>query len=89
VYVYQALGMKWSFQTKLFAADGAESDQFGMCMNRFNNTVMIGAWGDDGIATNAGIIKTNELITLIKYLFVNHNTSNVCMYVCMHVCVHR
>ncbi len=56
VYVYGAVGNIWSRQSKILAADGAASDLFGFSVSIYGTTAMIGAFGDDDKATDAGIL---------------------------------
>jgi hypothetical protein len=56
VYVYGSVGNIWSRQSKLLAADGAGSDNFGISVSIYGTTAMIGAWYDDDKATDAGIL---------------------------------
>ncbi|MBI4672554.1 MAG: hypothetical protein HY741_12925 [Chloroflexi bacterium] len=56
-YVFVGSGGTWSQQAKLLAADGAAGDEFGsaVALNRDNgNTVVVGAWKDNGVKDEQG-----------------------------------
>jgi hypothetical protein len=55
VYVYGSVGNIWSRQSKLLAADGAGSDNFGYSVSVYSTTTIVGANRDDDQATDAGI----------------------------------
>jgi hypothetical protein len=46
-YVYTRIGTTWTQQAKLLALDGAEWDAFGVSVCFSDDTVLIGAYGDD------------------------------------------
>lgn len=46
-YVFTRCGALWSQQAKLTASDGADSDIFGVSVSISNNTIVVGAYGDD------------------------------------------
>jgi hypothetical protein len=56
VYIYGSVGNIWSRQSKLLAADGAASDNFGVSVSIFGTTAMVAAFLDDDKAINAGKI---------------------------------
>lgn len=47
-YVFIRFGTTWSQQQKLLASDGAESDHFGHAGVLDGDTLLVGAYGDDG-----------------------------------------
>ncbi|MFN9993675.1 MAG: FG-GAP repeat protein, partial [Phycisphaerales bacterium] len=51
-YVFTRLGSNWVQQAKLTASDGASFDSFGSAVDIDNDTVVVGAGGDD-IGTNS------------------------------------
>ncbi len=53
-YVFVRTGMTWTQQAKLVSADMAASDQFGVSVALDGDTAVIGAFGDDDKASNAG-----------------------------------
>ena len=65
-YIYVRSGTNWTYQTKLLASDGQASDYFGysVAISGDGNTAIIGAYGDDDKATNAGA----------AYIFTRSNT---------------
>lgn len=53
----------WGEVAKLFASDGEESDYFGHSVSVNGNTIIVGAWGEDGSGTDRGaayIFERNE-----------------------------
>ncbi len=50
------MGNIWSRQSKILAADGAASDEFGISVSTYGTAAMIGAHGDDDKAADAGIL---------------------------------
>ena len=54
--MYGSVGNIWSRQCKMLAADGAGSDFFGVSVSIYDTTAMIGAYGDDDKASDAGIL---------------------------------
>jgi hypothetical protein len=54
VYIYSATGNAWSCQNKILASDGAASDQFGIAVSVYDNTALIGAYGDDDKGSHSG-----------------------------------
>jgi hypothetical protein len=56
VYIYGSVGNIWSRQSKILAADGAGSDNFGYSVSIYGTTAMIGSNGDDDKATDAGML---------------------------------
>jgi hypothetical protein len=50
------VGNVWSRQSKILAADEAASDWFGISVNIYGTAAMIGTFGDDDKANNAGKI---------------------------------
>jgi hypothetical protein len=63
VYVYKKTGNQWVLDTKLLASDGEAYDYFGGAISVYGDTLMIGAYGDDDIATDSGAV----------YIFENVN----------------
>jgi hypothetical protein len=57
VYYYTLAGSYWSLQSKIFANDGADGDWFGNSVTIYNSNALIGAYGDDDKANNAGMLK--------------------------------
>lgn len=53
-YIFTRSGTTWSQQEKLTASDGAANDQFGHAVSISNDTVVIGAYGDDDTADSSG-----------------------------------
>ncbi|MDC3962843.1 hypothetical protein KEG38_54010, partial [Polyangium jinanense] len=53
-YVFVRSGTTWTQQKKLVAADGTESDKFGHAVALSSDTALIGASGDDALASYAG-----------------------------------
>jgi hypothetical protein len=51
-----AVNGAFSRSAKLFAPDGATSDNFGAGASIYGTNAIISAWYDDAVATNAGII---------------------------------
>ena len=50
----------WSQTTKLVASDGSEGDYFGYSVSVYNNTALIGAYGDDDDGSNSGSVYVFE-----------------------------
>ena len=46
-YVFRFDGETWQEEAKLFAADGASYDRFGISVSVSGNTVVVGSYGDD------------------------------------------
>ncbi len=55
VYVYQWNGAEWD-ETKLTASDGATGDNFGMSVAIDNNTIVVGASGNDDDGDSSGSV---------------------------------
>lgn len=53
-YVFNRTGTVWTQQAKLVASDAAEGNQFGSSVGISNDTVVVGAVGDDDIASGSG-----------------------------------
>lgn len=47
-YVYLRFGRTWTFQARLTASDAAISDNFGVSVDIDGDTIVVGAYGDDG-----------------------------------------
>lgn len=60
-YVFQRTGTVWSEVLKLHASDGERSDRFGGAVSIWENTVFIGAAGDDDSGSAAGAVYVYEL----------------------------
>ena len=60
-YVFQRTGTVWSEELKLFASDGEQADSFGGSVAIWQNTVLIGASGDDDLGSGAGAAYVYEL----------------------------
>ena len=60
-YVFQRTGTVWSEELKLFASDGEQDDNFGGSVAIWQNTVLIGASGDDDLGSGAGAAYVYEL----------------------------
>jgi hypothetical protein len=56
VYVFVRSGETWTQQAKLTAADGAADDRFGASLGISNDTLVVGAFGDDYKGHDAGSI---------------------------------
>jgi hypothetical protein len=52
-YVFVGSGRHWFQQSKLMAQDGAANDQFGTSVAISGETIVVGAWGDDGAKGSA------------------------------------
>ncbi|MGA2322851.1 MAG: hypothetical protein ABSG22_03285 [Sedimentisphaerales bacterium] len=52
-YVFSRLGGAWTQQQKLIAPDAAPIDRFGCSVSIDNNTIVIGAYGDDSYTGSA------------------------------------
>jgi hypothetical protein len=68
--VYGAVGNIWSRQSKLLAKDGTTSDYFGVRVSIYDTAAMIGAFGDDDKASDAGILVSvfvSCFVTLLHY----------------------
>lgn len=53
-YVYRFDGSNWNEEQKLTASDGAAYDYFGKTVSLSGNRIVVGAYGNDEIASNAG-----------------------------------
>ncbi len=53
-YVFTRSGTTWTFQQKLTASDGQEDDNFGYAVALYDNTALIGAYGDDDNGDQSG-----------------------------------
>ena len=53
-YVFEDTGSGWVQVAKLTADDGTESDHFGESVSVSDGTVIVGAYGNDGIGSNSG-----------------------------------
>ena len=49
-----AMGAPWDEEAKLVPGDGAASDVFGYSVSISGNTALVGAYGQDATATDAG-----------------------------------
>jgi len=47
-YIFRACGQEWVEEQKLLAADGAAEDRFGYAVAICGDTLLIGAYGDEG-----------------------------------------
>jgi len=56
VYLFMRNGDTWTQQAKLLAPDGAAKDFFGRTVGIFEDTIIIGAWGDDNDNKNSGSV---------------------------------
>jgi hypothetical protein len=54
VYVYTGSGSTWGQQARLIANDGVTGDNFGFAVAVSGDTTVIGAYGADGMETDAG-----------------------------------
>jgi hypothetical protein len=54
VYVFIRTGTNWTQQAKLIAQDAAEQDGFGYSVSLSGDTALIGAWHEDGKASDSG-----------------------------------
>ena len=52
VYVFQNVNGSWIEKGELLASDGAAGDQYGASLCVKGNTLVVGAWLDDGLAGN-------------------------------------
>jgi hypothetical protein len=59
-------GSFWSYQSKIIAADGVNSDWFGSSVSIYNNDAFIGAYNDDDKGTNSGMY-IYVICLVIKY----------------------
>ena len=62
-YVFQRAGERWVQAAKLTASDAEAEDRFGYALAIDDDTVLVGAWGDDDRASRAGAV----------YVFVNRH----------------
>lgn len=53
-YIFEYDGFNWNQVTKLVADDGVSADYFGSSVSIHDNTVVIGAYGDDDLGMNSG-----------------------------------
>ncbi|UZR30870.1 FG-GAP repeat protein [Methylococcus mesophilus] len=53
-YIFTRSGSAWTEQAKLVASDAAASDYFGWSVSISDDTAVVGAYGDDSPATDAG-----------------------------------
>ena len=60
-YVFQRTGTVWSEVLKLHASDGEQADRFGVSVAIWENTVFVGAHGDDDLGSAAGAAYVYEL----------------------------
>ena len=58
-YIFQLNGSTWLEQQKLTASDGETNDQFGGSVSISENTVIVGAEGDDAFSGSAYIFQLN------------------------------
>ena len=65
-YVFVQQGTEWVLQAKLTAADAADGDRFGVSVSIAGDTIVVGAYADDG---PAGIDQGSA------YIFVRDGTS--------------
>ncbi len=66
------IGSCWSRQSKILASDGAAADQFGYSVSIYNNAALIGAFGDDDKAANAGVcLYVYECISILCIIIIN------------------
>jgi hypothetical protein len=63
VYVFQlnVVSNTWQQVSKLTASDGANNDMFGISLSVSENTLLIGAYGDDGGRGSAYVFKYNNV----------------------------
>ena len=61
VYVFQRTGPVWSEELRLRASDGEHGDRFGGSVSILENTVFVGAAGDDDLGSAAGAVYVYEL----------------------------
>ena len=55
-YVYRYDGTAWVEEAKLTPSDGAEDDAFGSVAGVDGDTIVVGAWQQDGVAPDAGAV---------------------------------
>ena len=71
VYFYTQMGSSWSRQGKILAADGTDSDYFGVSVSLYTSSALIGAQGDDDKASDAGeysdVGRCDECTTVYSY----------------------
>ena len=60
-YVFQRTGTVWSAELKLLASDGEQGDGFGGSVSILQDTVFVGAAGDDDLGSAAGATYVYEL----------------------------
>ncbi|EJK60511.1 hypothetical protein THAOC_19115, partial [Thalassiosira oceanica] len=53
-YVFVRSGEKWTHQAKLLAPDGAAGDNFGKSVAIYEDTMVVGAYRDDGNGDESG-----------------------------------
>jgi hypothetical protein len=72
VYVFTRTGSVWAQQQKLTASDGTAYHWFGQSVSLYADTALIGAYGDDEKATDAGaayvFVRTGTTWTLQRKL---------------------
>ena len=56
VHVFVRNGDNWSHQAKLLAPDGEAGDRFGNCVTIYEDTIVVGAYGDDDIGFGSGAV---------------------------------
>ena len=54
VYVYRKSGSAWTFEQKLTASDAEKFDQFGISVATDGTVILVGAFTDDDLGSNAG-----------------------------------
>ncbi|MFH1370325.1 MAG: FG-GAP repeat protein [Planctomycetota bacterium] len=59
-YVFTRSSSLWSQQQKLTASDAAAGDKFGVSVSISNNTIVVGAYGDDSYTGAAYVFAKNE-----------------------------
>lgn len=60
-YVFQRTGTAWSEELKLLASDAEQTDRFGVSVAILQDTVFVGAHGDDDLGSAAGATYVYEL----------------------------
>jgi hypothetical protein len=70
----------FSRSSKLLANDGAASDCFGHSNSIYGTTAIIGAYGDDDKATNAGMNKNVTKTVRNRYILVSVYVKLYCVY---------
>jgi hypothetical protein len=55
-YVYRFDGTLWNEEVKLLASDGAPFDAFGRSVSLGDDLALVGAYGSDQVAPNAGVV---------------------------------